>query len=343
MASEAGYIYAGLGGDTGAGYVAMAGLYRSKGGGEPWRRIDDAIDPKPEARTIAVDPRRPGRVLIGTQDGVWRSDDCGDTWRRTAAPKPELAVWSLAIHPHNPDLVFAGYEPCAIHRSRDGGLTWDALPVAVAFPEITVKPSPQVKRVIDIAIDPSQPDDIYAAIEVGGVIRSRDGGQSWSNVTDGLYVTDDALDLHRIVVSPAHPRVVSTIGRIGMFRSRDAGDHWGPMAVPPSATGKRPYCRELVIAPDDPHVLYLGLGAAFESDKGALYRSTDFGINWWPVDLGGPVRNTVFAVAIDEARPDHIYCGVKSGEVFYSRDRGETWAMNPLPQGARQLYALAAG
>jgi photosystem II stability/assembly factor-like uncharacterized protein len=343
MAQDHGYVYAGLGGDTGAGYVALAGLFRSAGGDGAWERIDAAIDPKPEARTIAVDKRRPGRVLIGSQAGVWRSDDHGTTWRQTKAPKPELAVWSLAVHPHNPDIVFAGYEPCAIHRSDDGGETWRALPVSVTFPEITLKPAPQVKRVIDIAVDPSRPDDIYAAIEVGGVIRSRDGGETWRNVTDGLYVTDDALDLHRIVVSPAHAGVVSTIGRIGMFRSRDAGEHWGTLAVPPSATGKRPYCRELVVAPDDPHVLYLGLGAAFESDKGGLFRSTDFGINWWPIDLGAPVRNTVFAVAIDEARPDHIYCGIKSGEVFWSRDGGTSWAVNPLPQGARQLYALAAG
>jgi hypothetical protein len=55
------------------------------------------------------------------------------------------------------------------------------------------------------------------------------------------------------------------------------------------------------------------------------------------------VRNTVFAVATDEVKPEHVFCGIKSGEVFYSHDHGAAWAVNPLPQGARQLYALAAG
>ena len=341
--SESGYLYAGLGGDTGEGYVALAGLFRSKGGVEPWQRIDAAIDPLPEARTIAVDPRRPGRVLIGTQAGIWRSDDHGETWRKTAAPRPALAVWSLAVHPHRPDTIYAGYEPCAIWRSEDGGETWRDLGVAVTFPEVTMKPAPQVKRVIDIAVDPSRPDTIYAAIEVGGVIRSRDGGASWEGVSEGLYVNDDALDLHRIVASPAHPGVVSTIGRIGLFRSRDGGAHWGTLSVPSAFPGRRPYCRELVVAPDDPHTLYLGTGPAFEADRGALFKSTDFGVNWWPVELGAPIRSTVFALAIDETRPKQIFCGIKNGDVFASHNGGESWTLNPLPGGARQLYALAAG
>ncbi len=175
------------------------------------------------------------------------------------------------------------------------------------------------------------------------MIRSRDGGASWQGVTDGLYVNDDALDLHRIVVSPAQPGVVTTIGRIGMFRSRNGGDHWAHVPVPTLVEGRRPYCRELVIAPDDPHVLYLGTGPAFEADRGALYRSTDFGVNWWPVDLGAPIRNTVFAIAFDETQPNRVYCGIKSGEVFCSKDGGHTWSVNRLPSGARQLYALAVG
>lgn len=341
MAVDKGFVYAGLGGDTGPRYVALTGLYRSRGGDEPWHDIGASINPLPEARAIAVDSRRSSRVLVGTQAGIYRSIDHGDTWRRTEAPAPGLAVWSLKVHPDDPDVIFAGYEPCAIYRSVDGGVTWRNLHVDVTFPEVTMHPAPQPKRVLGIAIDPVYPKHIYACIEVGGLIRSRDGGETWSNATSGLYVNDDALDLHRVVVSPGHGGVVDVVGRIGMFRSHDHGEHWGHLPVPSVVEGRYPYCRDLVVAPDDPHVLYLGAGAAFESDRGVLYRSTDFGINWWPVDFGMRVPNTVFAVAIDAARPGNIYCAAKSGEVYLSFDHGHSWRVNPLPRGARQVYALA--
>ena len=336
------YLYAGLAGDTGPGHVRQTGLYRSRDGAGPWELVGKGIDPAPEVRAIATDPRRPGRVTIGTQSGLWRSEDAGDHWVRLAAPAPGLAVWSLHHHPTTPEVMFAGYEPCAIHRSTDDGRSWQALPVEVTFPDVTLRPSPSPKRVNGIAVDPARPSDIYASVEVGGLLRSSDGGASWRCVTDGLYVNDDAVDLHRVAVSPGHPGTVNIIGRIGLFRSADRGERWRHLPVP-SLTDRQPYCRDLIVAPDDPDTIYVGLGSAFDGDQGALFQSRDDGATWRRLELGTTLRSTVFGVAADRRQPTHLYCATRQGEIFLSRDRGETWSANPLPAGTTQVYSFAVG
>ena len=336
------YLYAGLAGDTGPGYERQTGLYRSRGGAGPWEQVGSGIDPAPEVRAIATDPTRPGRVTIGTQDGIHRSEDHGEHWVRLAAPAPGLAVWSLLVHPNDPDVMLAGYEPCAIHRSTDDGKSWRALPVDVTFPDVTLLPMPSPKRVTGLAVDPSRPSDIYASVEVGGLLRSVDDGASWRCVTDGLYVVDDAVDLHRVAVSPGHPGTVNIIGRIGLFRSPDRGERWRHLPVP-SLTDRQPYCRDLMVAPDDPDTLYVAIGSAFDGDCGALFQSRDDGASWRRLELGAVPGSTVFSLAIDRRRPDHLYCASKHGEVFVSRDRGESWRAHPLPAGTTQVYSLAVG
>ena len=91
------------------------------------------------------------------------------------------------------------------------------------FPDVTLRPEPLPKRVLAIAVDPANPDEIYAGIEIGGLIRSLDGGRSWANVIDGLYVNEDSVDLHSVVVSPVRPGAVTVATRIGAFRSLDRG------------------------------------------------------------------------------------------------------------------------
>jgi photosystem II stability/assembly factor-like uncharacterized protein len=335
-------VYVGLAGDTGPGKVASVGLYRSRDGIADWEAIGEELLPAPEVRAICTDPARPGRVTIGTQAGVFRSDDHGDHWMPLGAPAPELAVWSLLRHPRDPDTMLAGYEPCAIHRTTDDGAHWQALTVDVDFPDITLNPEPQPKRITGMAIDPNEPATIYASIEVGGLLRSLDDGKSWACVTDGLYAVDDAVDLHRVVVSATRPGVVTLIGRIGTFRSTDRGARWKKLPVP-RLTAQGTYCRDLVVAPDDPDRLYVAAGTGFEGDKGALFGSADDGRSWMAHDLGTTPRSTIFAFAIDPQDPDRLYCASKGGEFFRSQDRGRSWQANPLPAGASPVYALAVG
>jgi photosystem II stability/assembly factor-like uncharacterized protein len=335
-------VYAGLAGDTDPGRFVSAGLYRSRDGDGSWESLGGRIKPLPQVRTILTDPVRPGRVTIGAQDGIWRSEDFGDSWRRLSAPVPGLAVWSLARHPSERDTIFAGYEPCAIYRSVDGGETWEKLPIEVTFPDVTMRPQAMPKRVLSIAVDPINPNDIYAAIEIGGLIRSQDGGRTWTSVIDGLYTTEDAVDLHSVVVNPIRPGSVTVATRIGAFRSEDRGARWRNLPVP-LLRPQGSYCRALIYAPDEPTTLFLAGGNDFDGDRGALFISRDDGSSWQIVDLGAPLKTTAFALAIDHNRPSHIFCSSKIGQVFRTLDRGGHWRMNPLPAGVGHVFALAVG
>src|SRR5439155_12841818 len=105
---------------------------------------------------------------IGTQSGLYRSEDAGAHWVRLAAPVPGLAVWSLHHHPTEPDVMLAGYGPCAIHRSTDDGRSWQSLPVEVSFPDVSLLPMPSPKRVTGVAVDLARPSGRYASVAVGG-------------------------------------------------------------------------------------------------------------------------------------------------------------------------------
>ena len=331
-------IYAGMAGDTDEGRFVSSGLYRSHDGGA-WERIAMSLDPPAEVHAILTDGSRPNRVTIGTQSGIFRSDDNGDTWRRLSAPPPELAVWTLFRHPRKPKVVFAGYEPCSIYRSDDDGETFDKLPVKGAWPDITSGPE-MPKRVTGIAVAPGNPDTLYASVEIGGLLRSGDGGQTWDAALDGVYVVEDAVDLHGVVVSPSRPDVVTVTTRVGTFRSEDSGVHWRKLDVP-SLRDKGSYCRAIVYAPESDKTLYLGAGNDFDGDKGALFVSDDDGESWRAVDLPGPLKSTVFAVAVSPALPEHVACSTKNGGVFLSGDRGRSWRYAPLPRGAGHVFSLA--
>lgn len=335
------YVYAGLAGDTDPGRFWSAGLYRIHGGNGAWESLSSKIDPPPHVFAILCDPGRQGRVTIGTDDGIWRSEDAGDSWQRLSAPKPELAVWSLARHPSDPNTVFAGYEPCAIYRSVDDGANWQKLSVSVTFPAVSNLPEIP-KRVISIALDPANPDEIYASLEVGGLLRSFDGGQNWTNIIDGLYIDEGAVDIHSVVVNPKRPGQLTVATRFGTFRSIDRGLHWHDLKAP----RLRPigsYCRVLAYAPGDADTLYLAAGNDFDGDRGALFVSRDDGTTWEHADLGIPVRTTIFGLAVNPNQPDHAFCSTKIGQVLQSLDRGRHWQANPLPHAAGHVFSLSAG
>jgi photosystem II stability/assembly factor-like uncharacterized protein len=333
-------LYAGIACDTDEGRFVSAGLYRSVDGA-PWERIDRRFELVPEVHAILTDPRRPASVTVGTQSGIFRSEDRGDTWRRLSAPIPELAVWSLTRHTAQPDTILAGYEPSAIYRSEDDGETWDEIRVSGAYPHVTAGPG-MPKRITAIAVDPENPREMYASIEIGGLLRSLDGGEHWDAAIDGLYVVEDAVDLHSVVVSPSSSGRVTVTTRVGTFRSEDRGYRWRKLPVP-ALREKGSYCRAITYAPGRPETLYVGAGNDFDGDQGALFVSEDDGGSWRAVEFPGPMKSTVFAIATNQRLPDRIHCATKNGGVFSSSDCGRSWQYAPLPRGAGQVFSLALG
>jgi len=324
--------------------MVKSGLYRMAEGDEEWELLTHGLPEAPAIRGIAVHPQKPEVVYVGTQQGPYRSTDRGDHWEKVDVPDHGLPVWSLLFHPRNPDVMFAGYESCEIYRSDDGGENWRQLPVSVRFPEVTVAPGANLeKRVLMMAGSVADPNELYGAIEVGGIIRTLDGGEHWENLSHGQYLNDDYVDMHGVLSSSWRPGTVFGISRAGMFRSTDRGDHWAHVRLEPLNPKGYAYCRWIREVPGDPKTIWVAAGANFQSNMGVLFRSTDGGMDWERVDMGFQPATTMFCIAFDERRPKRVYCATNGGEVFASHDGGQSWSAHPLPEGASQVYSLACG
>ncbi|MFP6650769.1 MAG: hypothetical protein VCA17_00885 [Dehalococcoidia bacterium] len=344
------HVYVGLAGE--GDNIAEGGLLRRAVDSDKWESIADGLPEGPQVRALLVHPDDPATVYAGTQLGVYRSRDRGASWKALHCPDEGTNVWSLAFNPSNPDIIFAGYEPCAIYRSSDAGSSWQKMDTSrIAYPNVTTYMPPLAKRVIGIAADPSDPSDVYAAVEVGGLLASRDGGDSWDSITDGLYTDNHTVDLHGVKLSAAAPGNVFIIAQVAMFRSPDRGRRWQHLRFGEMFPGGS-YCRGLAIAPDDPKTVYLAAGAggggapAGTEEAGALFRSRDLGDTWERLDIGDTPPSRMFQVAIPSESPNQVYCVSKDGHFFSSDDGGDSWASSRLPvETTRSLhvYPMACG
>ncbi len=344
------YIYVGLGGE--GEHIDQGGLYRWAGGDEEWQSVTKGLPNNPQVRALLVHPQNPEIIYAGTQMGPYVSNDRGDHWEALGGPGDGMAVWSLAFHPEDPNTIYAGYEPCAIYRSEDGGTSWREMnTLRVVFPHITTYMPPLGKRVIGITADPSNPMDMYAAIEVGGLLASRDGGESWESIIDGPYLRNNTLDLHGVQVSRAAPGTVYIVTQVATFRSRDRGHRWEHVKIEEMFPGGS-YCRHLVVAPNDPRTMYLAVGAggggamASTPEAGGLLLSRDTGETWEQVQLGETPPSRMFQVAIDPATPSNVYCCTRNGQVFSSYNRSNTWSRSQVPgemSRGLHVYSMVCG
>ena len=349
-------IYVGLAGESALVVgvegtpLGEGGLFRLTEGDSQWVPAENGLPADPQVRALLVHPDNPSTVFAGTQDGVYRSDDRGDTWSRTDTMSGE--VWSMTAHPNDSSIMFAGYDQGRVCRSDDGGNSWRQLNTkGLVHPNITMNPTEIVKRVIGLSVDPAHPDDIYGAIEVGGLIASRDGGESWSCITDGHYTRMGPVDLHGVSVNPSSPGLVYIITQLAMFRSRHRGKDWEFVSIDEMFEGGS-YCRDLVVAPHDPSIMYLAAGAGGGSapagtvDAGVLVRSTDAGESWERLDLGEVAPARMFQIAIDRNSPDNVYCCDRDGHVYCSGDGGNNWSRTDVPvemTRGRHVYPMVAG
>jgi photosystem II stability/assembly factor-like uncharacterized protein len=333
--------------------TAPGGLFRQAVGESEWQTLRTGLPDHAEIRAIAIHPDNPQIIYVGAQDGPYRSVDGGDHWERLTLPDRDMVVWSILFHPRNPRTLFVGTAPPAIYRSDNGGESWRRLPI--------IEPAGMVRtmgfpcRIIRLAADPSQPDELYAGIEVGGVIRSLDGGETWDDCTKELLrlaaqphlksqIASDTeiegmMDSHALSVSAARPGTIFLATRMGLFCSPDRGESWEEMKIwrfSPLA-----YARDIQVAPHDPRTLYVALSSAALGQVGALYRSQDLGQTWQRFDHDVTVRSTMMTVAPSLCDPQVVYCATRKGQVFGTQDGGTTWRECPLPAARQDVYALA--
>jgi photosystem II stability/assembly factor-like uncharacterized protein len=342
------YVYVGA---AQAGAGTRGGLFRRDTEGGEWQQLTDGIPADARVQAVTVHPAEPNVVFAGTHGGPYRSLDRGDTWERLPFPEGPQ-VWSVFVHPTDPRVLYTGTSPVGVYRSDDGGESWTQL-YAASEPDRVRMDFPC--RVMRFAASNEDPDHIYAALEVGGVMRSLDGGASWDDCSAPLIdlaqqphlksrigsdtEIEGMMDGHALCTSSAAQGTIYLAVRMGLFRSTDEGGSWQDMQV--GRFSPLTYSRDVRVSPQDPRVLYACLSPAARSEDGSLYRSEDLGETWSRFDHGIKAEATMMAVALHHQDAAQVHCVSRCGQVFSTMDGGASWQEHPLPDGVRDVYAVA--
>ena len=184
------------------------GVMMSADDGESWTRasVRQGMHSDSIVRMLRADARRPEVVYAGTDMGLYRSDDRGMKWRLLDNPMKGSVVWSVAIDPIDPAIMFAGTgtpSKPGIFRSTDGAKSWGALRVAIADD----CPNVGIPRPTGIAVDPTNDRNVWVGLEVDGVRYSTDGGDTWARVNGQI----PNQDVHNVLVVEGPPKTVFTV------------------------------------------------------------------------------------------------------------------------------------
>jgi photosystem II stability/assembly factor-like uncharacterized protein len=333
------------------------GLWASHDGGQEWvlSACDDPFRPyELDGRALAVAPDDP-RVVWAAMDGergediLARSVDAGDSYDRVDAPVGGREIWSIAISPHDPSLMFAGMRPAGILRSTDGGASWRELPLGAAQ-----QCSAGLTRLLSIAFS-DVPGEVYAGVEIDGIYCSRDDGDTWirSEVDGGRALLDDDevwkedrhADIHGVAFSLTADggRALSVATPLGYFRTADDGRSWHATRYPVERGFDRTmfYTRCLHVKPADRSVLFVGLGGRppGHTIRGGIQRSEDGGDTWRPVSP--VVRSEIWSMSSHPELPDTLVAATLNGQVLLSTDGGEDWRLLDREFGQSRAVALA--
>ena len=224
---------------------------------------------------------REGVILAGTTDGIFCSEDIGKSWYELSNGLSERHVRWMAFHPDISDFEFAGTEPAGLFVSRDGGANWvECIEISALRAQFGwwLPYSSGAGCVRDLTY---AGDRVYAAVEVGGVLRSDDGGETWAMAVGSSgqpkFVQPGHnqvhADVHSVVVHPSSADLVFACTGGGFYRSQDGGVNW-QRSYPDC------YVRAVWIDPLDPKRIVLGPSASSSGRNGRIEVTTNGGESW---------------------------------------------------------------
>ncbi len=281
----------------------------------------------------------------------------GEAWNTRSFFKGANPV-SLAVDPHNSNIVYCATFDRGLWKTYDGGASWEAIDIAPAFGEFANPDAPASKAytVIEVVADPEHTGHsiVYAGTEPSSIVRSTDGGYSFELLTDFSEVSAKAdwffpqrphtHHVKHIAIHPNDPDVLyATIEVGGLFYSTDRGVTWTEIANAPRDIHK------LYTHTQAPERLYAALGDSFlkEHHLGHGYaESVDNGETWEYI-ADGLEHHYVYHLAVDPHDPDtvliaaasspqnaHEYQDGQCDSCIYRKQKGKPW--EPITQGLPQ-------
>jgi len=325
------------------------GFFKSTDGGASWR--ENAQLKNEALHSMAQAESNPNVLIAGTFDGVFRSDDAGDTWKQLPTKStPGLHhVESLAIDPRTADTIYAGtwYLP---YKSVDGGQSWKSIKNGII----------DDSDIFAIDIDPRDPNHIIASA-CSGIYETKDAGDSWRKVqgipsqsrrtraimqhpsvpgmvfagtTEGFWLSDkggDAdswmvttsrqLEINSIAVHPSRPDMIFiATNNYGVMVSNDGGKTFNPTNG--GFSGR--FANAILADRETPNRVYAStINTA--TGGGFFFVSDNNGESWKPSMRSMPSRLITYAILQDARDANIIYLGTNLG-VYRSTDRGTSWA-----------------
>ena len=338
-------VWVGSGENHGGRHIAWGdGIYRSENGGQSWENM--GLEDSEHLSTIIVHPEDSDTVYVaaqgplwssGGQRGLYRTTDGGASWENVLSAGEWTGVTDVVMDPRDPDVLYAatwqrhrtiaaymgGGPESGIHRSTDGGDTWEQLSTGL--------PSGNVGK-IGLAISPQDPDVVYAAIELerreGGVWRSDNRGGSWTQMSDTVSGGTGPHYYTELYASPHRFDEIYLVSNTTVW-SDDGGANFQPI----DNSNKHVDDHAIAFRADDEDYILFG-------SDGGLYESHDRMANWRYI-ANLPVTQ-FYKVAADDTAPFYrVYGGTQdnSTQVGPSRTdnrhgiRNSDWEISVFADG----------
>lgn len=309
------------------------GLWRSGDGGTSFARDYTGLFVECHVRALVVHPRLPRTIYLGCELGLFRSTDGAGNWERVESPINGLQVWSIAVSQADPNLIVVGTCPSRLFRTEDGGKSWSEPAVKI------VRECPRIMdtRVTTVMIDPTEPNTVWAGVEIDALFRSKDGGLTWEPLGKGL----SSRDIHGMAIVPGNgkPKRLLASTNNDLNVSSDGGETWQPQSIGKSLPWS--YCRGMAQMAGRPEVVFMGNGDGPPGTVGMVARSTDGGAAWHTAEMPGRANGTIWNFGVHPADPNLIYANSVNGEVYRSTNGGASFEKLPREFGEIRQIAWA--